>query len=244
MSVVPALMVVVGLALIVAVVVAATSRLWTNLPRVASFISRATIVVSVIWLVLLGLTVFSGGAVQVTAPITPMPPVLAKGVELDGLRATIVSGGFDRVAVTATGLSMTTRVVTLIAGAVAVATLIGVCLVVDRLARSLGEGDPFALGGDALRRLAWIVSIGGVLASVLGDVGDWMASHDLFGVKGWSASADVEMISDVTRFGWPEPVQFVLTIPFWPLGAGLVLALLAGVFRYGRQLRRDAAGLV
>lgn len=35
-----------------------------------------------------------------------------------------------------------------------------------------------------------------------------------------------------------------LHVPYWPLVAGLVLALLAAVFRSGQQLRKDAAGLV
>ncbi|MCW5954351.1 MAG: hypothetical protein KIT69_19035, partial [Propionibacteriaceae bacterium] len=164
-------------------------------------------------------------------------------LELDGLTTAILSGGVDRVTVEATGFSTQVRVLGLLAGVLGGATLIGVCLVVDRLARSLGDGDPFALGGNALRWAAWIVLIGGVLASVVGDLGDWLASRELFRVTGWSVIGAGET-SSIAELGWPEPSNLSLTIPFWPLGAALVLALLAGVFRYGGRLRRDTEGLV
>lgn len=241
-SIAPLLITGVGLILVFAVLVMlVVARFDTNLPRVASFVSRATIVVSVLWVAVLGITMFAGGTVGVTAPIAPLPIRLDEGVELHGLRAAILSGGFDQVTVQASGLSLPTLLVLLAAAVLSSGTLIGVCLVVDRLARSLGEGDPFALGGKALQRAAWIVLIGGMLSSMLGDLGRWLASTDLFWVEGASWSGEA---GSLTELGWPEAAPFSLTIPFWPLGAGMVLALLAGVFRYGRQLRRDTAGLV
>lgn len=245
MSLIPPLLILgLGLMLLVVLLMVVALRVGTNLPRVASFVSRATIVVSVLWVLVLGITLFAGGPIQVTAPIALLPFHLPEGIELDGLRATILSGGFDQVTVQASGLGLPTLLVVLAAAVLASGTLIGVCLVVDRLARSLGEGDPFALSGEALQRAAWIVLVGGTLVSMLDDVSNWLASTDLFWVTGASWSSDVTDASSLTELGWPEPAAFSLTIPFWPLGAGMVLALLAGVFRYGRQLRRDAAGLV
>ncbi|MGC3952916.1 MAG: hypothetical protein QM804_01460 [Propionicimonas sp.] len=232
-----------GLFALVGLSVAALVNLRMNLPKVASFLSRGTVVVTVLYLVVLATTLFGGGPIRWEAPITPMPLRLAQGLELDGLTTAILSGGADRVTVEATGLSPLVRVLGLLTGVLAGATLVGVCLVVDRLARSLGEGDPFALGGNALRRAAWIVLLGGVLSSVVGDLADWRASHELFWVDGASWSGDGEFTS-LTDLGWPEPASLALTIPFWPLGAALVLALLAGVFRYGHRLRRDTEGLV
>lgn len=235
---------VLGLFLVVGMAVVVVAQLRVNLSKVASVVSRITIVVSMLWLVLMGFTLFGGGPLTVTAPVVPMPLQVSDGVELHGLTASILGGGFDRVTVHATGLSTTMRVITLLGAALGSATLIGVCLVVARLARSLGERDPFALGGAALQRAAWIVLVGGILSSVLDDVANWRASLDLFWVGGWSATGDLDSVADVTQFGWPQPAPFSLTIPFWPLGAALVLALLAGVFRYGGNLRRDAEGLV
>lgn len=243
-SLLPLLILGLGLVLLVVLAMLGVARLGPKLPRVASFVSRGTIAVSLLWVTVLGITMFAGGTIQVTAPITPLPIRLHEGVELDGPRAAIVSGGFDQVTVEASGLSLPTLLVVLAAAVVSSATLIGVCLVVDRLARSLGEEDPFALGGEALQRAAWIVLIGGTLASVLGDVGNSLASSDLFWVSGASWSGESSDFTSLTELGWPEPAPFSLTIPFWPLGAGMVLALLAGVFRYGRQLRHDTAGLV
>ena len=48
----------------------------------------------------------------------------------------------------------------------------------------------------------------------------------------------------ISWWTWLVTAPFALTVPFWPLGAGLALALLAAAFRAGERLRRDTEGLV
>lgn len=216
-----------------------------GLPRVAAVVSLGTMVLTVVVTSWVTLTVLLASKLDVTVPIGELPVRTRGGLTFDpppGAR--ILSGGFDQVSVTAEGVGSTARIAFAASFVLAGATLIGVAWVVWRLARSLGKHDPFVLGSRSLTAVAVMVMTGGILSSVAGDLGGWAASHDLFAVSGWGAATTGPPPASAADLGWPEPAGFSLTIPFWPLAAGLVLELLASVFRYGAQLRRDAEGLV
>lgn len=211
-----------------------------SLLRIIGIAGRAAIALAAIW----GIAAVVGTTVPsptVTVPVETMPLRLPEGFNPFGLNATLTSGGFDRVTVTATGFTVLTRVALALAPVLAAATSIVVAVVVLRLARSLGEGDPFALSATAVATTGWVALAGGTLATWVGNFADWLASRDLFGAIGWSYTDDV---SDPTTLGWPSAAALRLDLPFAPLAAGLALMLLAAVFRYGAQLRADADGLV
>lgn len=92
------------------------------------------------------------------------------------------------------------------------------------IVRSTKVGDPFVRANvKRLWRLAALVSIGGVAHSMVsGSAATLMIQR--------SAAADL------------APIQF--TIEFLPLLLGLVVAVLAGVWQIGVEMRDDVAGMV
>jgi hypothetical protein len=58
------------------------------------------------------------------------------------------------------------------------------------------------------------------------------------------AIAALDPFTELAQYGWPTPYGFQLTVPFWPVAAGLGLALVAAAFRMGAQLRHDTQGLI
>jgi hypothetical protein len=234
-----------GLLAVVTLLMAGVMRSGPRLPKIAEVVGWVVVVVTTVSAMASAYPLLAGGPVTVTAPVTPMKPYVATGIVFDPPpTATIESGGFDRVTVTTSGLGLGARLTLLAAVLVAAATTIAVSMVIIRLARSLRAGDPFALGSRALMVTGWIVMIGGSLAAVVGDFAGALASHDLFEVSGANLPSDWSSTDEIVTHGWPDSASLVFTIPWWPLGVGLVLALLAAVFRYGEKLRRDAEGLI
>jgi len=190
------------------------------------------------------LTGLAGLTATVTVPVSPVPIRVPDGVTFDLVTAKLVAGGLDRATVTADGLSLSTKLVLAAGSILWTAVVITVALVVLRLLRSLGEADPFALGSAALIKAGWVVMVGGTLAAWVGNLGDWLASKDVFEVWLWSSTKELGEGEDLASLGWPSPAAMQLDFPWVPLVAGLVLVVLAAVFRHGAQLRRDAEGLV
>lgn len=229
------------LAVPVLVMLAAT-RGGPNLARIVTVVAGLALVVAALW-VAAALLALASDTTRVDVPVSPTSVRLPAGVTVDAT-ATFQSGDFDRLSVWATGLPLATRLVLAAAPLLSAATTAAVALVVLRLVRSMREGDPFALGSRALRTTGWIVLIGGSLATWVGNVGDWMASRDLFQLSGWSGVGTTVDVSDLSALGWPDAASLSLELPWAALTVGIVLALLAAVFRHGERLRSDAEGLV
>ncbi|MDR1077560.1 MAG: hypothetical protein LBL55_02630 [Propionibacteriaceae bacterium] len=234
----------IGLVLVILFLVRSYTSL---LPLIATIVAGATAVLGTVSTVVGIVTKLTADRLTVTVPIDPLGIQLAPGVALDPPpTATILAGGFNQVMVEAAGIGQSARLAYAASSLLSGLTLVGVAIVVWRLARALRTGDPFRLSSSALTWAALIVVGGGILASVAADIAHGLASQDLFQVTGWSVTNALPTAENPTLadFGWPGPTEFALTIPFWPLAAGLVLALLAGVFRYGAQLRRETEGLI
>ena len=90
------------------------------------------------------------------------------------------------------------------------------------------EGRPFARGISAkIRKLAWTVLIGGGVAEmggVLAEVFETRAYH-------------LERLLDMDRI---VAVAYNFDVDLWFLGAALVLFFLSFIFRYGKELQREA----
>ncbi|MDR1213053.1 MAG: hypothetical protein LBK54_03035 [Propionibacteriaceae bacterium] len=229
-------------------VILLVARAYTSLlPLITSFVAGATAILGSVVTVVGIVTRLTADRLTVTVPIDPMGIRLTPGFAIEPpATATIVAGGFNQVIVEAEGIGLSARWAYAASALLSGVTLVGVAVVVWRLARATRSGDPFRLSSKALTWAALIVAGGGILASVAADLANMLASRDLFQSTGWMARDVPSLADDLTPadFGWPEPVGFALSIPFWPLAAGLVLALLAGVFRYGAQLRRETEGLI
>ncbi|PFG17286.1 hypothetical protein ATK74_1853 [Propionicimonas paludicola] len=211
-----------------------------QLLRIVRLASGAAIALAAFW-ALAAVVGTSVPSPRVTVPVELVPIHLPAGPTPLGLSASVTGGGFDQVTVTASGLSVLARLALALAPVLTAGTTIAVAVVVLRLARSLGAGDPFALSSSALATAGWVAMVGGTLATWVGNFADWVTSGELFGAMGWTGTGD---LSDPAQLGWPGPAGLRFDIPFTPLAAGLALILLAAVFGHGARLRADAEGLV
>ncbi|MEV7632304.1 hypothetical protein AB0N64_07855 [Microbacterium sp. NPDC089318] len=182
-------------------------------------------------------------AVQITVPTAEYWPMLPEGAFIEGASATRTGGGFTAADVTVEGLSLGARVCWavgqalwwLVPGAVAAMVALS-CL-------QLMRGRAFA---PVLSRMsmvtAAVVCFGGIAAQVLSDIAGSMASTELLSYSGGGYD-EVAGIDDVLDAWWPDAV-FSVTLPFWPIAAGLAFAALAVILRNGTRLQRDTEGLV
>ena len=223
-----------------------------RLPRVAVVLCWIWIAVTAaMTLLLIGTTLFAE-SVRVSVPIAPFTPVVDPRLTLEPASAIIAEGGLDRATVLATGMSWPARGLFAAAIAINAAISITVASIVLRLARSLRDHDPFRVTPQSLLNAGAFLVVGGLLAALLTGIGESVASHELFFVHGWSASMpEAELAGDDTlpeawlaQHGWPSPLGMRVTLPFWPLAAGLCLALVAAIMRAGERLRRDTEGLI
>jgi hypothetical protein len=117
------------------------------------------------------------------------------------------------------------RALDLVPGVLVTALAVAACLLLVALVRDLAAGDPFR--ERAAMRL-WLLAI--VLA--VGLPVSWFAR----------ATVDVVLLTGMD-LGAGGP-GIVLSLPWVPVLAGTVIALIATAFRSGEQLREDVEGLV
>lgn len=218
--------------------------------RDASAVVRVTFWVAVIWAgisviggVVVTLSILIQSDVTITVPVVPFWPELPKGTELDMGTADMVGGGFTSADLVVTGLSTGARVLWAVSQALwwmlpaAIAALIAVAC------RQLLAGRPFApVVARAASVTAVAVALGGVAASVLGDIAGSMAAYETLTFHSGSYR-EVAGIEDAFAAWVPSPTLSV-TLPFWPIAAGLAFAALAAIFRYGAKLQRETELLV
>ncbi|ALJ21997.1 hypothetical protein [Microbacterium sp. No. 7] len=181
---------------------------------------------------------------SVSVPTWDFWPALPEGIELEGMTAERVGGGFREAALFLDGLSTGARVCLAIGGALgwlvpgAIAALIGVACF------QLLAGRAFA---PVVARVtiitAVVVLVGGIAAGVLNDVGSSLAAQEALAWTSASVAGDRPGDAELLTSLWPRPAWRV-DVPVWPIGAGLGLAALSAVFRYGAGLQRDTEGLV
>lgn len=112
-------------------------------------------------------------------------------------------------------------------------------------------GRRLARGGSAVVRVTvWIAVIWGFSGAIGAVV---VALSTLFQddvritvpvEEYWPRLPDLPQLPDSDLSTWLPRPRFDLTLPFWPIAAGLAFAALATIFRYGARLQRDTEGLV
>lgn len=182
-------------------------------------------------------------APRMSVPVAPFWPDLLPGVVIDaGPTAEVVGGGFMVATVDVAGVSPLARGLWTMGQALW-------ALIPAAIAALIAVACFQLLAGRTFDRIivrmtmatAVIVAAGGTAAQLLSDIAGSMASHQLFTRESaqWS---DIPGIDD--PFAWWPQATLNITLPFWPLAAGVGLAALAAVFRYGSRLQRDTEGLV
>lgn len=182
-------------------------------------------------------------APRMSVPVAQFWPDLLPGVVIDaGPTAEVAGGGFMVAEIDVAGISPLAR--GLWTAGQALWTLIPTAI-----AALIAVACFQLLAGRAFDRIivrvtmatAVIVAAGGTAAQLLSDIAGSMASQELF-ARGSAQWTEIPGIDDPFAW-WPEATLNV-TLPFWPIAAGLGLAALAAVFRYGSRLQRDTEGLV
>ncbi len=211
---------------------------------------KLTLVVAALWAVLsvivaavVILTTALADDVHITVPVQQFWPQLPEGTEVDGMTATRVGGGFTSADLIASGLSAGARACWAIGQGLATVVPGVIAAMITVTCFQLLAGRTFA---PVVARMAMITAVvvagGGIAAQMLSDIGGSMAATELLA---WTSAGyeEVAGIEDALDAWWPQPA-FELSLPFWPLAAGLAFAALAAVFRYGSRLQHDTEGLV
>lgn len=211
---------------------------------------KAALSIAAAWagLSLLGTTItlisnLTSSAPVMTVPVAPYWPGLLPGVEIgSGPDATVAYGGFTSADVAVEGVSGTARALWSTGQALwgLIPTMIAVAIAVACFQLLAGRAFSRTVERVTLAT-AVIVAVGGVTASLLTDISGNLASAELFTVTS-AAWEEIAGIDDPLRW-WPD-ATWTLELPLWPVGAGLGLAALAAIFRYGSRLQRDTEGLV
>ncbi|MFS2279740.1 hypothetical protein V2S04_02820 [Microbacterium sp. OR21] len=238
-----------GLVVVLGVAVVAFARAGVR-GRGESSVIRVTFWVALLWagIAIIGALVTAvstlvQSVVQITVPTAAYWPTLPEGAFVEGASATRTGGGFTAADVVVEGLSVGARVCWAIGQALwwlvpgAVAAMVALsCL-------QLLRGRAFA---PVLSRMSMVTAVvvcaGGIGAQVLSDIAGSMASTELLSYSG-GGFEEVAGIDDVLKAWWPDPM-FSVTVPFWPIAAGLAFAALAVILRHGTRLQRDTEGLV
>lgn len=179
---------------------------------------------------------------ELTFAVEPFWPTFPKGTHIEGPTAHLDDGGLTSATALLSGLSTTVKVCWAISQALRWLLPATLALLVTIMCRSLLRGSAFA---PAVARVmlgaAVVVVIGGTAMAVLGDMAGGMAAQQLldYDFSKVPHAGAIDWMEDM----WPK-AAFDVTIPVWPIGAGLGLAALSAVFRYGSRLERDTAGLV
>lgn len=211
--------------------------------RTTFFVASAWTVVAALGAVITAIAVLVQPQVQIVVPTREYWPTLPAGTFVEGMTATRVGGGFTSADVLAGGLSIGVRICWALSQGLWWMLPAAVAALVALACSHLLKGQAFAPIVSRMAMLtAVVVAAGGTLAQILGDIAGSLASTELFEYSA-AGYEEVTGIEDVIGAWWPQATMSV-TLPFWPIAAGLAFASLAAIFRYGSKLHQDTEGLV
>ena len=181
--------------------------------------------------------------VSIDFPVAGFWPRLPDSMRIDGPTASLESGGFVEASGLVSGLGAPARICWAISQALwalvpgAIAAFIAVACAQLLRGRAFTE-----VVSRAAVITAVIVAAGGFAAQVLGDIAGALAADEVLRIVSAEYS-EIPGIEDPLGAWWPRP-GFNISLPFWPIAAGLGFAALAAIFRFGSRMQRDTEGLV
>lgn len=148
---------------------------------------------------------------------------VAANVQLGGI--TLALEETDSVISESMGIRM---ILGIVSAMIAVALICAGILIVRKILKPMKAGRPFDTSvADSLRKLGWLVLIGGIVESALKIVSETV----LLGAYDFSQLINMDAASKVT-------VSYFFDVTF--ILFALVLFLLSHVFRYGKALQRES----
>ncbi|MEJ1154434.1 hypothetical protein [Microbacterium marmarense] len=159
-------------------------------------------------------------------------PCLGEPVPASSATATsLYCASVNTATASITNLSTAATVVLASADLLALVVAVFPAIVVLVICNQAREGTPFsALTSRWLFIGAGVILIAGIGSTVLNDIGSTMAAAEVLPQPG----AGTTTAAGIATF----------SIPYWPLGAAGIAALMGTIFRHGAQLQRDTDGLV
>lgn len=224
---------------------------WTKLA------ARTGIVISTVLTTLRIITCYvPGGVVQVDLQFAPFWPRLPETVNHwnnDGA-IEVTGGGFTTASVSVWHADLASRIWLSIGWLIWGLLVIALCIAADRLAQAVKDGGEFRqISGNWLKRLAWVVVIGGHIAKWTTDIGQNLIAMQLQN-QNFGASADATIknpwVNGINTnfnhvYGIAQPSAGIyFNIELWLVLVGIGLYVLARVFESGRKFEQDADGLV
>jgi hypothetical protein len=188
---------------------------------------------------------FLSESVSVLMPVSQFWPSLPATVQVHGVSAHVVGGGFSTAQVDVTGLDGAARI-WLAAGALAqgsMAALVGVAVVI--LCTGVIRQNPFR---PALTRginlSAIAVMAGGLGWQICTAVAGGLVSTQVLAANGWELHESKANWTDIHQLiGLPENGQ-QWSVDLWPVWVGLSLFAVSAVIRYGQRLQKETDGLI
>lgn len=211
---------------------------------------RVTYAVALVWAAVCAigaaiavLSALMNPQVSISFPVSEFWPKLPEGAHLEGQTATLEGGGFTDATGLVQGLSLPARICWAISQTLWALVPGAIAAFIAVACAQLLKGRAFTeVVARAAMITAVIVAAGGFAAQVLGDIAGSMAANEVlqWSSGSWDVAGDPD--ADIDDW-WPTP-GFEISLPFWPLAAGLGFAALSAIFRYGSKLQRDQEGLI
>ncbi|MEE1621579.1 hypothetical protein ACQ7DA_10335 [Zafaria sp. J156] len=200
--------------------------------RVVEVLAWLSAVLTVLGTLVEAATAALGPAVWVPLPVAESWPRLPASASVEGATARVVGGGFTTAEVDVEGLSGVTRALLASGAVVQGGTVVVLLLLVAGLCRRQRLGTLH--DGSLSRRLqgaGLLTVVAGVVWQLCLGAGANRAAEEALRIDGaaWDESI-VGWEGPGELLGFPAP-GFGLQIDFWPIGLGLLLMVLAVVFR-------------
>jgi len=170
-------------------------------------------------------------------------------------RVHVAAGGFTSATVYVANASLASRIWLAIGWLLWGLVVIALCITAERIAKAVQAGGEFRqISGRWLRRVAWIVLVGGHLAKWITDVGQNLVAFQLqnenYGFDLKSVIKNPWLIDGTTAnfnhvYGLAVPTSgFYFNIEIWLVLVCVGMFVLARIFESGRKFEQDADGLI
>ena len=167
----------------------------------------------------------------------------------------VVGGGFTTATVEVWHADLASRIWLAVGWLLWGALVIALCITVDRIAEAVQKGSEFQqISAVFLKRMAWVVVIGGHLAKWTTDIGQNLIAMQLQ-AQNYGANVDATIknpwvIDGVNTnfnkvYGLAVPSAGIyFNLELWLILVGIGLFVLAKIFDSGKKLEQDSEGLV
>ena len=185
-------------------------------------------------------------ALEINMPVAEFWPALPASASIQGPTAQVVDGGFSNAVVEVQGLAAGTR------------WLLGSSVLLQGIAMVFIGAAVISMCNGYLKQAAFrpvlakwfsaaavVIVVCGLGWQVIDGIAGYQASQQVLWVQFSQWDSAAEGREDLNAIlGQLRPADFAVYVNLWPIWAGLGLFTTAQVFKRGRELQKDTAGLI